>query len=142
MATSFFGGAFFGGEFFNQGSVTPPPVVTQTPAGRPRRERFIAKYRGQEHEFRTAEELEQFIADARKSEQRKPVKKRKVITARVNPDFQQELYHFDLPNLTPVIEQRNFDELRDILNRYEMMRMHIERERLAREDEEILLLLA
>lgn len=126
--------------------VTPTPPVETVPtvvaAGRPRRERFIAKYRGQEHEFRTAEELEQFIADARKSEQRKPVKKRKVITARVNPDFQQELYHFDLPDLTPVIEQRNFDELRDILNRYEIMRMHLARERLEREDEELLLLLA
>lgn len=54
------------------------------------RERYIARYKGQDHEFATAEDLEQFVEQAREAEKQKPKKYRKPIKIRVEEAKQDE----------------------------------------------------
>jgi hypothetical protein len=59
-----------------------------------RRERYIARYKGQDHEFTTAEEMEQFVEQAREAEKQKPKKYRKPIKIRVEEVKQDEASEF------------------------------------------------
>ena len=58
------------------------------------RERYIARYKGQDHEFATAEDLEQFVEQAREAEKQKPKKYRKPIKIRVEEVKQDEASEF------------------------------------------------
>ena len=63
------------------------------PAGgrRRTRERYIARYKGVDHEFATYEALEEFVRDAQQAEKTKPRQYRKPIKISLTPDFKEEI---------------------------------------------------
>ena len=75
------------------------------PAGRPRRkkrERYLARYKGQYYEFETVEDLEVFVEKAKAEEAPKPKKQRAPIKITISPDFKEEIA--PMVNIPPRIE--------------------------------------
>lgn len=67
----------------------PEPTV-QVPAGR-KRHRYIARYKGEDHEFATADALEAFVQRALKAEKPKPRRHQAPIRIRLTPEFREEV---------------------------------------------------
>ena len=128
MIGSFYGSAFFGGGFFGQ-----------LPAGG-RRQRFIARVDGDEFNFANVEDLERFVEEVTKRPEPKAERKSKAKTklrVEVQPEFQDELYSYDLPNIQPYFDRQAFDEVQKLLARFEMLKA----QRFDDDEEAILLLL-
>jgi hypothetical protein len=126
------------------GAVTPepePPAAVTPSGGRVRhKQRFAIKHRGEFYQFDTLEDVERFIKSVEpKVEKKQQKKKRAALKVQVEPEFQQELYSFDLPNIQPAIDHQRFEEVRQILERYQLAVRALEAER---QDDEDLLLLA
>lgn len=92
-------------------------------AGRPRRirERYIARFKGEDHEFSTLEELEEFVAQAQKVEQKKPKKARKPIRIELSPDYFEDVPKAvkpppPLPQMRP---SRALEQIRQLERRIE-----------------------
>lgn len=69
------------------------PVSTRA-AGkskRKKRERYMARYKGQYYEFETVDDLEVFVAQAKAEETLKPKKFRAPIKITLNPEFKEEI---------------------------------------------------
>ena len=129
------------GSFAGKTSTAAPVVVTAT-GGRVRNkgQRFAIKHRGEFYQFDTLEEVERFIKSVEPLPQKKRKKRKAVeLKVEVQPEFQQELYSFDLPDIQPAIDQQRFEEVRQILERYQLAVRALEAER---QDDEDLLLLA
>jgi hypothetical protein len=73
--------------------VVPPPDVVSAGVRR-RKERYIARYKGEEYEFSTLEDLEQFVSDVKKAEQSKPKRVRSAIKISLSPDFMEEIEEY------------------------------------------------
>ena len=90
------------------GESVEPPVETsggQKPAGRPRRkrrERYLARYKGQYYEFETVEDLEACVEKAKAEEAPKPKKQRAPIKITLSPDVEEEIA--PMVNIPPRIE--------------------------------------
>lgn len=54
------------------------------------RERYIARFKGEDHEFGTLEELEEFVQKAQEKERQRPKQYRKPIKIRLTPAFVEE----------------------------------------------------
>lgn len=81
------------------------PESRQQGAGRPRRkkrERYLARYKGEYYEFETVEDLEAFIEKAKAEEAPKPKKQRAPIKITLSPDFEEEIA--PMVNIPPRIE--------------------------------------
>lgn len=81
-------------------AVVPPvvPDATQVPAGRKTRDRYIARFKGEDYVFATHEGLEEFVAWAIEAEKPKQKKYRKPVRIRLSPAFKEEISHFfDIP---------------------------------------------
>lgn len=91
-----------GGTFVLPGStVTIYVSAGSSGAGRPRRrERYIARYKGEDYEFSTYEELEEFVQKAQKTEKKKPKRDRKPIRIELTPAF-VEIAQEVRSNITP-----------------------------------------
>ena len=121
---------------------------TEQPAGRSRRKRlqYRVRYKGQEYEAFSIEEVEMLIAQfkAQAAEdlaqlpprQMRRKAKRPVAKVEIPAETQAELYKYDLPNVAPLLAAFDFDALRTVMDRLEAIRSQIEQD----EDEEILLL--
>lgn len=86
----------------------PPPNIAQTPAGRRRLERYIARYRGEEYEFWSYEALEAFVIQCREAEKTRPRKYRKAVKISLEPEFREEIQQYmdvpkDIQKLAPSI---------------------------------------
>lgn len=68
-------------------------VTAPTPAGgkRRRRERYVARFKGQDHEFESLEELEAFVQRARSSQAATPKRQRAPVRITLTPDFVAEV---------------------------------------------------
>jgi hypothetical protein len=78
---------------FALGSIGGASAVAVTPAGgvrRRKRERFIARFRGEDREFETLEALEAFVSEATASQQPRPVKAREPIRIEIAAPALQE----------------------------------------------------
>jgi hypothetical protein len=87
----------------------PPPVVIpepeQKPAGRAKRERYIARYRGEEYEFSSYEALEDFVNEIREQQKKRPKRFRKPVKISLSPDFQEEIREYvEIPKALPKLE--------------------------------------
>lgn len=60
-------------------------------AGRRRRERYIARYKGQEYEFGTVEQLELFLEEIKKSQVDIPKKVRAPVKITLSQDYIEEI---------------------------------------------------
>jgi hypothetical protein len=138
VATSFFGGAFYDGEFYGDGSVQPPAPEPSASGGRYKQHRFSTIHKGELYVFDTLEALQEFFREQPKLKKKK--RRGTPLRVEVAPAFQEELYSFDLPAIQPLVDQRRFDELAEIMARFELARFHLAAQ--IREDEEDLLLLA
>lgn len=66
--------------------------ATNKGAGRKRRrERYIARYKNQYHQFETVEDLEEFVAQAKLEEAEKPKRNRAPIKITLSPEFKEEI---------------------------------------------------
>lgn len=89
-----------GGSFALSGSTVIIWVsLGAAEAGR-RRERYIARYKGEEYEFASYEALEEFVQQAQKEEKKKPKRARKPIRIELTPDFVEEVREYR-PAITP-----------------------------------------
>lgn len=88
-------GAFQSDAFQQQGFGGGEGVVIpqQTPAGssRRRRERYIARYKGEDHEFISLEELEVFVEQARKEQSVQPKRQRAPVHITLTPGFAEQV---------------------------------------------------
>jgi hypothetical protein len=87
------------------GVLTVNALSAQRPAGRPRRkkrERYLARYKGQYYEFETVEDLEAFVEKAKADEAPKPKKQRAPIKITLSPEFEEEIA--PMVNIPPRIE--------------------------------------
>lgn len=57
---------------------------------RKRRDRYIARFKGQDHEFGTLEDLEEFIESTKAEESNKPKRNRAPIKITLTPEFAEE----------------------------------------------------
>jgi len=69
------------------------------PAGRPRRrrQRYMARYKGDLYDFETAEDLEAFVAKVTETERPKPKTKREPVRITLSPDFVEEIEDIRIP---------------------------------------------
>lgn len=68
------------------------PEQTSSGAGRSRkRERYIARYKGEEYDFGSLEQLEAFLEDIKKSQVQVPKKARSPIKITLSPDYIEEI---------------------------------------------------
>lgn len=92
---AFQSGAFQSPGFQQVVGVVPPPVAEETGAGRSskkrRRERYIARYKGEDHEFDTVEELEAFVEEARAEQSVQPKRKRDTVRITLTPGFAEQI---------------------------------------------------
>ena len=126
-------------------ALVPPTVVDQgAGSGRRRRRRsfeiYRATYRGKQYIFASLRELADFIRSLK--QRKRPVSK--VVIESV-PQIDEQLMHYDLPPLTPMLRSHRFDAAEQVLRRYNLIittqaaRAAWDAER-DFEDEEILLL--
>jgi hypothetical protein len=130
------------------------PVETPTPAGRSRRrERLIARHKGQEYEFDSIDQLEAFVEKVTTPAQKRRGKKPSIKIV-VPQRVEQELARFDLPSIQAELARFDWRSAIRTWNRYESLRqsqpLDLEQSRrqqafiLARqielEDEELMLL--
>jgi hypothetical protein len=114
-----------------------------TGAGRSKRrkERYIARYQGEYHEFGTLEDLEAFVAQAKEQESNKPKKQRSPIKITLTPEFQEEIS--PVVDIPPRIESMPtgaaLAQIRKI--DFSLERFLAEAQRKADEEEEELLML-
>lgn len=128
-----------------------PDVPGEQPAGgtrkRRRREQYRIRYNGREYTLDTLAEVEALVRQIRSQvsaqemtpkEQRRKAK-RAVAQIEVigRAALQQELYRHDMPDITPMLEEFDFEGLQVVMERLEMIRAQIEAED---DDEEALLL--
>jgi len=125
-------------------SLTLELPATARPAGRPRRkkrERYLARYKGDYYEFETIEDLEAFVDKAKAAEAPKPKKQRAPIKITLSPDFEEEIA--PMVNIPPRIEfmptGAALAQIRKI--DYTLERFLAEAQRKADEEEEELLML-
>ena len=89
---AFQSGAFQSPGFQQLGGVAP--AVQDQGAGRSKkrsRERYIARYKGEEHEFDTVEALEEFVEQARAEQAPKPKRNRAPVRIALSPDFVEDI---------------------------------------------------
>jgi hypothetical protein len=107
------------------GDAPPPPDSGQTPAGRAsrriRRERFIARYKGQEYSFDSPEQLEAFVESIRTPAQKRRGKKPSVKIV-VPQRVERELAQFDLPSIQAELARFDWRAAIRTWNRYEALR--------------------
>jgi hypothetical protein len=81
---------------YQQVADTPPVVAPEvTPAGsskrKRQRERYIARYKGEDHEFETLAELEVFVEQARAEQSVQPKRKRTPVRIKLAPGFVEQV---------------------------------------------------
>ena len=86
----------FQSDAFQQGGGIAGAIVdapAQTPAGRSKRtrERYIARYKGEDHEFVSLEELEVFVEQARKEQSVQPKRQRAAVRITLTPGFAEQV---------------------------------------------------
>lgn len=90
---AFQSGAFQSPGFQQLGSGAP--AVQDQGAGRAKRrryrERYVARYKGTDHEFATLEDLETFVESARVEQSARPKRQRAVVRISLAPDFAEDV---------------------------------------------------
>lgn len=124
----------------------PQPEAAILGPGRSKPMRFVTKHKGDYWSFATIEQLQEFLKQ-NEDKPKKKQKKRNTLRVEVQPEFQDELYQYDLPQIQPYLDQRKFDELNQIMAQFEMARqvMAVQSQRemqIRKDDEEVLLLIA
>jgi hypothetical protein len=117
------------------------PVVTEQLAGRSRRrkQRFIARFKGKDHFFRSVEGLETFVKSVTKpAELRQAKPPVKII---VPDSIDDEMAEYDLPSLQPILSRFDWTKAKAVIAQANAVMEGVEK-RLAQdmEDEELLLL--
>lgn len=106
-------------------TVTITVSLGSTGAGsnKPRRirERYIARFKGEDHEFSTLEALEEFVQQAQKVEQKRPKKARAPIRIELAPAFFEDLPPaVQMPaQLTQVRPSRALEQIKKLERRIE-----------------------
>jgi fibronectin-binding autotransporter adhesin len=118
-----------------------PTQVTEQPAGRSRKrkQRFIARFKGKDHFFRSIEGLEAFVKSVTKPAELKqsnpPVK---II---VPASIDDEMAEYDLPSLQPILSKFDWTKAKAVIARANSVMEGVEkRMAMDMEDEELLLL--
>jgi hypothetical protein len=116
--------------FTAKGAAAPvPPVVEsnrETPAGRSRRRRievFRVRYKGEDREFVSTEGLLAYLVEVRADAAAKPRKgkPRAVVKITVPPEFQKELYSFDLPDIRPMVKRLDLEAVQEVMSRFHLL---------------------
>lgn len=128
---------------YGQSGVTPPPPITpQTGAGSRRRKhtRYVARHKGEDYEFSTLRELQEFVYQAKQEVRRSPsVKKVPKIVINIAPEYMEEVseaFKASDISIPPIISQ-NTRQAVDTLKKIEAQ-MRLWQQDIDDEDEEIL----
>jgi hypothetical protein len=112
-----------GGDVFSGGGVEEQPeTYRETPAGSRKKikaVRFVARLKGDEYEFETLEELEDFVKQA--TDKPKKSSKKPKIKIVIPQPVKDEFYKYDLPSIEASLSRFDWDSSREIWERYKLL---------------------
>lgn len=81
--------------------------------------RFVARFKGEDYEFETLEELEDFVKQA--TQKPKKSSKKPKIKIVIPQTVKDEFYKYDLPSIEASLSRFDWDSSREIWNRYKLL---------------------